>query len=337
MKELEFFRHYWAFFGQTRFTDRDILTLFGDGSFAIKSDCGITLFDKSCKLIKEFNAKAFVLPDGGIGVWVQDKNCVDVYKRGKKSYCLNFGNQAGRMDWRIHNLVFGRVDGKTESVYLLGAKEARQLVLPDGFEPAERHLWKTSANGMVFAKARDENGKFHSVLLDETGRDISAAASRDTDFRVSFMKCGAYIAGSCDGYVLFNAKHERLLASFGRAGIVDYGGWFVRYEDGLIVSAAGGSIFGKCGREIAVAPGGMRVFPYTLEGLEGVGYWLGGKFEFSAVNGIFVMSYFHDGRFFMIPLGCPAAAAGEILFALEDKDSDFAVYKDRIWQMLLRK
>lgn len=338
---------YWKFFGSHKFAKGSEVTFFKNGSFAIETGEKVVFYDNNCNLHRNFE-KAKVLRNGFIldsiglfdisrgdytddslygNVYCCSKDAFITYSYEEKAlvYCEPSAiNKPKCLQTRIPLFYNVCTDEKTGEIKTL------PFVTVDEFE--------TSTNGMYYISGQLKNGEIVKYLENIHHRIEIAKYSQ-----VKLMDCGSYIISGSDGSNLYNAKGVKLLHSDLDYGIHDIGGYFVRYEDKLIVDAKTGHIIKLATNdertlpnEDVFTPYHMSIYPYSLHGRDGKGFWLEshGIKIYPFIDGHYLVGYWHDERFYFIADSVFTSSQMGQLIPIYDFTEEQEVYKEAISMML---
>jgi hypothetical protein len=322
---------YWKFFGSHTFTKGSKICFWnnGGGGFAISSNNTVTIYNDECVELKSFmNAYAF---ETGFVAVVCSSGEVKIYSAYANEFVATLTNCNAHKYFRCTDHAFIAADNVTEKFFFY--RPGKQPVTKD--LPYSRIIdFDTTFNGLVYIRAEGNDPTEQiKYLFDKNDKQIEC----EKFAIVNLLKCGSYVILDSLGCNLFNENNQKILHSDTDFGIRDLGGYYVAYENVLVINAEDGRILRefKSGEQI-VTPYLMSVSPYKLSSPYGSGYWLEsqGMNLYRAGANNFV-GYWHDGKFYFIADTIEYSVQNRNLFSMSDISEEQRMYKEVIASMIL--
>lgn len=266
------YQNYLNFFAKHSFASNAHLEFFKDGSFAIKTDEGIKLYDNNCNEVGTLSGGRYEILSNGIIVKICSNTILmvcDGIKKLDKVYQLHYHDQSSVIV--SGSMIFFRKCANyshQHAVYEIsktGAPiEKKALDFVDGA------VFSASSDGSVYAIGKHGN----MSVFNQQGENIFG---EDVSFcHIDVLSCGSFIVhtGSFK-YKLYNSDGELLCTA---SSLRPIGSSYLLFEEALIINAANGTIESEYDNEIKkVAIDGTRVYSHKLVNKNGTGYMLGGK------------------------------------------------------------
>ena len=286
--------NYWKFFSKRKLKKGDDVTFMENGSFAISSANEIEVFNNKCEKVFEHNGKAHAFENGLVVGVSKDKISV-IFGNGESvlNPKKNSVNYTGDVTFLYNAVAVKNPSTNKENLYLFNKGMYPQLVYAGGIRPK---CWKVAKNGM-FSTVNQQG--VHK-LFNAQGTEIEFDES---PISINLLDCGSFIVHYSDRTVLYNETLTELAVASSPYSIFDLGGYYVRFEDKLILEACYGSILDKYDNKVlSVTPDGTKIYEneFVKSGRaigtefcyvpEMVGYWLGGTFKFAPKKLVLIFS-----------------------------------------------
>ncbi len=308
--------NYWNFFSKRKLNEGDDVTFMENGNFAITSSDGIELYNKQCIKVFEHSGKYHAF-ENGLVVSVGDGiisvvfgNSDSILKPEKNSIKFS-GNSTNDITFLHNAVVVINPETCKYSLFAINKGVYPKLIFSGGSFPKR---WKRAKNGYFSViSSTFQNGTPIEVhkLFNEQGFEICLEKQPKS---IELLDCGSFIANYSDKSILYDPNLYELAQSQCAFGINNLGGYYVRFEDNLILNARYGWIFGEFDINIhAVSPCGVKIYKNKFVKTDDelafcseqnkskqVGFWLGGKFKFACDN---VVMFFSGGYCYPIKFG----------------------------------
>lgn len=308
--------NYWLFLSKRRLNEGEDVIFMENGNFAITNPNGIEVYNNQCAKVFEHPGKCHAF-ENGLVVCIGDGkisvvfgNNDTVLKPEKNS--IKFSGDPTNDVTFLHNAVIV-IDPNTRqnTLFVLNKGAYPKLIFNGGAFPKR---WKRAKNGyFCVISSIFKNGSPVEAykLFNERGEEIYLETQPKS---IELLDCGSFIANYSDKSILYDPNLYELAQSQCAFGINNLGGYYVRFEDKLILNARYGWICDEFDNSLlAVTPCGVKIyknkFVKTDDGLafcselsksKQVGFWLGGKFKFACDN---VVMFFSGGYCYPIKFG----------------------------------
>ena len=266
------YQNYLNFFAKHSFASNSHLEFFKDGSFAIKTDDGLKLYDNNCNEVGTLSGGRYEILSNGIIVKICS-NTIFVFCDGAKKlenlHPLYYHDQSSVIV--SGSMIFIRKCANyshQHAVYEISKTgtpiEKKTLDFVDGA------VFSASSDGSVYAIGK--HGKMS--VFNKQGENIFGEGASFCHIEV--LSCGSFIVHTDSfKYKLYNSDGELLCTA---SSLRPIGGPYLVFDDTLIIDATNGTIKSEYDNEIKkVAIDGTRVYSHKLVNKNGTGYMLGGK------------------------------------------------------------
>ena len=293
MSELNYVR----FFAEHTFDASSELEFFKDGSFAIKSQGFLTLYNNMCNEVAKLSEGRFEILSNGVILQICNNTISAIYNGINKlenTHSLFYRNNSsvvvsGSM------LLIRRCADKTQSHTVYEVTETGEFVEKLELPFVDGATLSTSGDNSVFAVGK----QFYNMRVFNQDGEIDL--SKVKVGKIEVLECGSFINQMGSWAQLFNKKGELLCTGTTLECISDN---FIAFNGKLIIDAKNAYIVEEYNKEIKkIALDGTKVYSHKIVNKNGVGYMLGGKLLPSISTSRFRPSLsliWSQGRFYLI-------------------------------------
>lgn len=308
--------NYWNFFSKRKLNEGDDVTFMEDGNFAITSSNGIEVYNEQCIKVFEHSGKCHAFENGlvvsvGDGIISVVFGNKDSILKPEKNSIKFSGDPTNDVTFLRNAVIVINPETCKYSLFAINTGVYPKLIFSGGSFPKR---WKRAENGyFCVISSIFKNGTPIEVykLFNEQGTELCLENEPKS---IELLDCGSFIANYPDKSILYSQNLYELAQSQCAFGISDLGGYYVRFEDKLILNARHGWIFDEFdNRLLAVTPCGVKIyknkfvksedeFAFRSANIDSkqIGFWLGGKFKFACDK---VVLFFSGGYCYPLRFG----------------------------------
>ena len=264
------YQNYLNFFAKHSFASNSHLEFFKDGSFAIKTDDGLKLYDNNCNEVGTLSGGRYEILSNGIIINIESGFISVTHKGTKRLEGVRaiFYHSNSSVVVSGSMVLIKKCKSNVHAVYEYD--ENGDFVEKQTLDFVDGAVFSASNDGSVYAIGK--HGKMS--VFNKQGENIFGEGASFCHIEV--LSCGSFIVHTDSfKYKLYNSDGELLCTA---SSLRPIGGPYLVFDDTLIIDATNGTIKSEYDNEIKkVAIDGTRVYSHKLVNKNGTGYMLGGK------------------------------------------------------------